>query len=335
MGSDKITYQELAGKTGFSVATISRVLSGAAGVREETKQALLEKIDSLGFNLTDFAMREKKQSGGIIIFNIPTLDNPFYAEIITGAKAAAVRRGYQMLVNEEHINDSTIDGFLGMLKKTQAAGLILTNHVSPGFLKRIDEAVCLVQCCEYDKSFDLPFVSIDDVASAREVMQYLFSLGRKKIAFLNGPIRYKYAQERLQGYHESLKSAGLEEEKDLIINLPEISYNLAVSAVTDLFQSGKRPDAFFCVSDVLAAAVIKAARREHISVPQNMMVVGFDNVAISYMTSPSITTMNQPREKIGFSACELLVERITRNQSPVRNILYETELIVRESTALL
>jgi LacI family repressor for deo operon, udp, cdd, tsx, nupC, and nupG len=334
MAVQKMTYQKLAEISGFSVATISRVLSGSNTVSAETRQALLDKIAELGCEPADFAVREKKQGGGIIIFNLPTLENPFYAAIISGAKAAAVQRGYQMLINEEHINDSTIDGFLAMLKKTQAAGLILTNHVAPALLKRIDEAIPLVQCCEYDPTFDLPFVSIDDAAAAQNAMRFLFSLGRTKIAFLNGPIRYKYAKERLAGYIESLNAAGYPVNPALIINLPEISYNLAVSAVSGLFQRGERPDAFFCISDVYAAAVLKAAHREHIDVPRDLMVVGFDNVPISWMTSPTITTVSQPQEKLGTSACELLVDRITRPDNHIRSIRYETELIVRESTAV-
>ncbi|MDR0550859.1 MAG: LacI family DNA-binding transcriptional regulator [Spirochaetaceae bacterium] len=336
MGLEKMTYQNLADKTGFSPATISRVLSGADSVRGETRQALLEKIADLGYETADFAARSKKQSRGIIIFNLPTLENPFYAEIISGAKAAAVQRGYQMLINEEHINESTINGFLAMLKKTQAAGLILTNHVAPCFLRRINDAISTVQCCEYDKNFDMPFVSIDDAQAARSAMQFLFSLGCKQIAFLNGPIRYKYARERLQGYRESLDAAGIEETPAFVMNLPEISYNLAVSAVSALFRSGARPEAIFCASDVFAAAVIKAAFREHISVPGDLMVVGFDNVPISWMTSPSITTINQPCERLGVSACELLAERIACGKNTVpasQGIFYETEIIVRESTA--
>ncbi|MDR0527067.1 MAG: LacI family DNA-binding transcriptional regulator [Spirochaetaceae bacterium] len=334
MGSEKITYQYLAGKTGFSVATISRVLSGTDSVRAETKAALLKKIEELGYEPADFAVREKRSSGGIIIFNLPSLENPFYAGIIAGAKAAAVQRGYQMLINEEHINDSTIDGFLTMLKKTQAAGLILTNHVAPALLKRIAGEIPLVQCCEYDKDFDLPFVSIDDKAAAYNAMRFLFSLGRKKIAFMNGPIRYKYARERLAGYYDYLETAALDIDPSLIINLPEISYNLAVSAASALFRSGARPDAFFCVSDVFAAAVIKAAHREDIPVPQKLMVVGFDNVPVSWMMNPSITTVSQPQKKLGISACEILATHIAESAGTVENILYETEIIVRESTAL-
>jgi LacI family repressor for deo operon, udp, cdd, tsx, nupC, and nupG len=337
MHSEKRTYQELALETGFSVATISRVFTDSSGVRDETRRELLEKLERLGYDPAGFSVRRKKQSGGLLLFNLPSFANPFYAEIIEGAKAAAVQRGYQMLVNEEHINDSTISRFMDLLRKTGAAGLVLTNHVSAELLKKIRDAVPLVQCCEYDKSLDLPFVSIDDKASAKRAMDYLFSLGKKRIAFINGPARYKYSGERLEGYLEALEAAGIERDPRLIINLPEISYNLAVSAVINLFNEllneGKLPEVFFCVSDVFAAAVLKAAGRLGIQVPEEVMVIGFDNVDISAMTSPSITTISQPKYQIGFSACELLVESMNNKKSPVRHIFYETELIVRESTA--
>ncbi|MDR0567869.1 MAG: LacI family DNA-binding transcriptional regulator [Spirochaetaceae bacterium] len=334
MALEKITYQTLAEKTGFSVATISRVLSGAESVREETRRLLLQKMRALGYGPADFAVREKKPSGGVIIFNLPRLGNPFYAGIIAGAETVAVQRGYHLLIHEEHLNDSTIGGFLSMLKKIRAAGLILTNHVPPALLKRIADTVPLVQCCEYDKNFDLPFVSIDDASAAKSAMRFLFALRRTRIAFMNGPIRYKYARERLAGYQASLETAGFASDPAFIINLPEISFNLAVSAASALFQSGHLPDAFFCASDVFASAVIKAAQRQRIAVPRELMVMGFDNAPISWMASPTITTVSQPQKKLGASACEILAQRINGTGNPIESILYETEIIARESTAL-
>jgi len=337
--SSKITYQQLAQETGLSVATISRVFTGSSAVSDATRQQLFETLSRRGYDLNQFFIREKKGAGGIVIFNIPSFGNPFYGEIMSGAKTAAAQRGYQLLINEEHINDATLDNFLELLHTTAAAGLIVANHVPGPLLKRLAETVPLVQCCEYDPAGDLPYVSIDDAAAAKNAMEYLFSLGRRTICFINGPIRYKYAKERLRGYQESLAAAGLQADPELIIQLPEISYNLAVSAVSALLnaarQGGMRqPDAFFCASDVLAAAVIKAASRADLSVPEDIMVIGFDNIDISAITSPTITTVNQPRYQMGVSACETLVERILTRSAPVRGILYDTELVVRESTLL-
>jgi LacI family repressor for deo operon, udp, cdd, tsx, nupC, and nupG len=225
-----------------------------------------------------------------------------------------------------------VDKLLKLVKQTRTAGLIITNSVEATLLKKLAAAVPLVQCCEYDETIPLPYVSIDDIAAAKTVMEYLFSRGKKSIALLNGPGRYKYARHRLRGYLEALDRAGIKSDPALIIHLPEISFDMAVSEAIRLLRE-KRPDAFFCSSDVYAAAVIRAGKRLGYRVPGDFAVTGFDNVEIASMTQPAITTMNQPKHQMGVSGCELLIERILDPRSPVRNILLETELIVRESSA--
>jgi LacI family repressor for deo operon, udp, cdd, tsx, nupC, and nupG len=334
MNKKETNYQRIAEKTGISISTISRVFTGSSNVSADTRRRVLEAFKSYGYDTTFIEERQKNHANSLIVMNVPSTGNPFYTQIIHGAKAAATRRGCFLLLNEDHVNENTIDNFLRLLRKVQAAGLIMTNHVEPVYLKRISETIPLVQCCEYDAGFDLPYVSIDDVAATRTAMEYLFSLGRKNIAFINGPIRYKYAQQRLQGYLEALQDAGISPDPRMRIQLSEIDYNFAVSAVTTLFDSGKRPNAFFCASDVLAAAAIKVGMRKGFSIPGDIAVVGFDNVDISFMTNPTITTMSQPQYQLGFSSCELLIEYITNPQIPLHNIILATELLVRESTTI-
>jgi LacI family repressor for deo operon, udp, cdd, tsx, nupC, and nupG len=332
--NNKATYQRIAAETGISVATVSRIFTGASNVKAETRQKVLTFLEASGYDTSLIHARENAQSNRLLILNVPSIGNPFYTQILHGAKTAALQRGCHLFLNEDHINDSTIGHFLDVLHKIHAAGLIITNHVPAPLLKRLSEEIPLVQCCEYDSSFDIPYVSIDDVAAAKTGMEYLFSLGRKNIAFINGPIRYKYAKFRLKGYRDSLAAANIPFDPELVLQLPEISYDLAISAVNNLFDSGKRPNAFFCASDVLAAAVIKAALRRGFSVPEDIAVVGFDNVDISFMSTPTITTISQPEYQLGLSSCELLVERLTNPETPISNILLATELIVRESSTL-
>jgi LacI family repressor for deo operon, udp, cdd, tsx, nupC, and nupG len=327
-------YQRIAKETGISISTISRVFTGATNVKTDTRRRVLEAFKNYGYDTAFIEERRKNHGNTLMLLNVPSTGNPFYTQIIHGAKAAATHRGCHLLLNEDHINENTIDNFLRLLRKAQVAGLITTNHMDPVYLKRISETVPLVQCCEYDAGFDLPYVSIDDVAATKTAMEYLFSLGRKKIAFINGPIRYKYARHRLQGYLEALQDEGIPSDPQMRIQLSEINYNFAVSAVSTLFDSGKRPNAFFCASDVLAAAAIKVGMRKGFSIPDDIAVVGFDNVDISLMTNPTITTISQPQYQLGFSSCELLIEYITNPQIPLHNIILETELLVRESTTM-
>jgi LacI family repressor for deo operon, udp, cdd, tsx, nupC, and nupG len=334
MEQKKTTYQHIAKETGISTATISRVVNGTPNVKEETRDRVIKALKKVGYNTNFMEERWKNQENRLIIMNVPSTGNPFYTSIIHGAKTAAIQRGFHLLLNEEHINDSTIDNFLRLIKKAQAAGLIMTNHMAPAYLKLISETVPLVQCCEYDAGFDIPYVTIDDVAATKTAMEYLFSLGRKNIAFVNGPIRYKYARQRRQGYLEALENANIPTDPSLIVQLLEINYNLAVSGIVSLFDSGKRPNAIFCASDVLAAAAIKVGIRKGFLIPNDLAVIGFDNVDISFMTNPTITTISQPQFQLGFSSCELLVERINYPQIPIHNVVLATELLVRESTTM-
>ena len=329
----KTTYSDIAHLSGVSLATISRILTNSTSVKAETKQKVLDAMKKLGYNTADFFKAPKEAVRGLIIFNIPTLDNPFYGLIIQGAKASAARHRYNLLINENHITEKTADGFLDLLKHTKAAGLILANHIETSLLCKINSALPLVQCCECNKMPSVPFVTIDDISAAHSAVNHILSLGKKNIAFINGPIQYKYAKDRLAGYIEALENGGKTVDPALIIQLQEINYDMALSAALQLMHSPNRPDAFFTASDVYAAAVIKAAQQAGLRVPQDIAIVGFDNVEISAMCNPSITTINQPRFQMGFLSCEMLVNRILGNDMPIQNLYLETELIVRNSTA--
>ncbi|MDL2229187.1 LacI family DNA-binding transcriptional regulator [Treponema sp. OttesenSCG-928-L16] len=327
----KSTYQKIAAEAGVSIATISRILTGSSKVKQETRDMVIAIMARHGYDVEE--MEKTAQNSGVIIFNLPSMGNPFYSQIARGAKTAARRHGYQLVINEEHININTINVLIGLIEKISAVGLITTNHVPAQLLKKLNDTLPLVQCCEFDDELPIPYVSIDDIGAAKATMEYLLSLGRRRIAFMNGPMRYKYARYRLLGYLESLKKAGIEQDDDLIIQLPDVNYDIAVSAVAQLLQSPKRPDAFFCISDVYAAAVIKSCIRLGLHVPRDVMVTGFDNVDIAPMLNPTITTVNQPKYQLGFSSCELLIDLINNPNMSVRRLLLETELIVRESTA--
>ena len=131
---------------------------------------------------------------------------------------------------------------------------------------------------------------------------------------------------------DAIEEAHLTIPRNWAVDLPENNYEMAYSAVCQMLNSDPVPNAFFAVSDTLAAAVLKAARKFQFKVPEDIMVVGFDNTSISYMCTPSITTVNQPEFQEGFTACELLIKKIMDPETEVNSILLETELIIRETT---
>ncbi len=330
----KTTYLEISQLSGVSMSTISRVLNNSPEVTQKTRDKVLSAMESLGYSTAEYHITANTRSSNLIIFNIPSLDNPFYSLIIQGAKASASRHQYNLLINETELTGLTVDSFLDLVKKAKAAGVITTNYIEASILQKIADVVTLVQCCECDKTLGIPFVTVDDVTAARSAVNHLISLGQKNIAFVNGPVYYKYARDRLQGYIEALENAQMPIDNSLIIQLSEINYDMAVSAIMQVLGSQNRPNAFFCASDVYAAAVIKAARKSNLNVPEDITVIGFDNVEISSMCNPSITTVNQPRYQLGFLSCEMLVNNFTNEDNPMKSVYLETELLIRESTTI-
>ena len=132
-----------------------------------------------------------------------------------------------------------------------------------------------------------------------------------------------------------MADANLSIPSSWIIQVPEINYDMAYTAVSQLLSTSEKPNAFFAASDVLAAAIINAAHRYKLHIPEDIMVVGFDNIMISTIVRPAITTINQPKFQLGYTACEMLVERIHNPNSKPRSMTLGTELIVRDSAKMI
>lgn len=332
MNKAKLSTADIAREAGVSPATVSRVINHRDLVRPETAARVESVMQAMGFTKKQTVISSTDDKK-VILVNCPQGTNPFYEEIIRGTITSAEAHGYYLVLNYDHIHPGTIDTFISLIKRINASGVILLSRLSEELLNHLHNVVPLVQCCEYNADADYPYVSIDDYAAAFQAVNYLISAQRNKIAFVNGPGHFKYARERLQGYLDALSEAELSVPSDWILQIPQIDYNMAYSAVSQLLRSDELPNAFFAASDVFAAAIINAARKFGLRIPEDIMVVGFDNISISLMVRPTITTVNQPKLQLGYTACEMLSEIIAHPKNAAKSILLSTELIIRESAA--
>lgn len=330
----EVTISDIAKEAHVSLATVSRVLNQSDTVKENTRSKVMTVAHKLGYETKPSAVSSSTKNGnGLIVINLPSLSNPFYDEIIKGARTSVVRHGYALLINESHINYSTVDYFLSMLKQYNVSGLITLNHIEEPICQMLADSIKLVQCSEYTEGAHLPYVSIDNTAAAKAAVEHLISTGHRRIALLNGSLNYIYAQHRLSGYLSALEEAGIPIENNYIINLPDINPELALSATLQLLSLPSTPDAIFSVSDSFCAPILRACQLSGFRVPRDIAIVGFDNLEITRHLMPSITTVNQPKTQLGFLAAEMLFEQLANPKTPVRSTLLNTELIVRESSA--
>jgi len=336
----RATIAQVADLSGVSIATVSRFLNNTASVRSDTGKRIMEAVKELNYPLPDTlpaALSENAQTTprktNVILINIPSVSNPFYNDVVRGIQETAQRRGYYTLLNVQHINFSTESLFFDMLNSIRPCGIVVLNHLEQKYFDRLYQTLPFVQCCEYTENQNLvSFTSIDDIHAARTTIEYILTTGHKKIGIITGPERYKYSRHRLQGYMQALDAAGIPVNPDWILQIPEIDFNIALSSVSQLMSQASHPDAIFAVSDVLAAAAIRGCRNAGLSVPGDVVVTGFDNIDISQATVPTITTVNQPKYQLGCMACEFLIEKLLNPTCSPKQVLLNTDLIIRESS---
>jgi len=329
MNSSKPSISEIAQKTGTSNATVSRVLNHPELVNPETAKLILDTMEQMNYMPRSIKKKEEKK---LVLINVPEISNPFYSEVINGIIASASNHSYRTLIHQDNLgNSDAIEKFISLVKSIKSFGVVLCSPLSSQYYSQIGALTPIVQCCEYN-SEDYSYVSIDDFQSAYNVMKHIYSQGKTRIAFVNGSLRYKYARERQHGYEAFLQQFNLPVVENWSINLPEINYDMAFASVCQMLTSSTPPDAIFASSDLIAAATIKAAKLHHIKIPDDLVVVGFDNINISIISDPAITTISQPRFQLGYTAGEMLHVHITSPQKAQQHVLLNTELIIRESS---
>lgn len=334
MEKKKVRIQDIAEKAGVSSATVSRVLNNQNIVNGETYRRVVDAMNALGYShtLSVSPKSGKDVSSDLIILSLPTISNPFYNEIAIGAQNAAQRFGYHVLISNNPLDPEGLNQLIALAKTNRVAGVITLNCMTQNALERLCDVTNVVQCCEYCEGYDVSYVSIDDYQATRTALNHLYSHGRRDIAFINGPLGYKYARHRQNSYLDFLREHRLPIREDRIIQLSSVDYSIAIASLTQMLSRPNPPDAIFAISDVFAGAAIKVAKKCGLRVPQDLMVIGFDNVDFSSICVPAITTINQPKQQLGYMACELLVEQISSPGTPTKQIILDTELIVREST---
>lgn len=324
------TIKDVARAAGVSIATVSRVLNDSSAVRPSTAQKVTEAMDALGYPRDLPAAGRVNQ---LVVAVLPNLYNPFYAEIILGLQTSAKSHSLEVLLYPEGNVERHASQLTALLRMTNACGLILLSPVTQrAVLDELNMLAPLVQCAEYNEESPLPYVGVDDIAAARNATETLLRAGRRRIALINGPEKYKYARHRRQGYEEALRQAGIEVDPLLEANVTEMGFDSSMAVAQQMLLAKERPDAILAASDMYAAAVVKVAVMCGLSIPQDLALISFDNTYISQMHHPSVTSVNLPRFQLGYMAMEVLAERMVSAASDEpKQFLLKTELVLRDS----
>lgn len=324
--------QEVAKRANVSVATVSRVLNNNQYVKEETRQRVVKVIKEMNYspNLSGRILRRNETK--IILVLLPTISNPFFSKVVTGIRHVADKFGYLLMICNTDSDIKKEIEFLDLLKFKQADGAIIISHELEA--KQVDEigsSFPLVQCFEYRDMDNISYVSIDNEKAAYEAVSYLIGIGHTRIGFVGCNTLYSSAKQREQGYINALNEANIEVSPKRMI-YGNYGFKSGYDCVGKFLEDDQAPTAIFAISDMQAIGIMKALKNKGIRVPEDISVIGFDNIDFSRIYDPGLTTVSQPAYKIGSRAMSLLISHIKEEDDKPQHILLKHNLIVREST---
>lgn len=315
-----------------SVATVSRVINNEDNVSPETKRRVLEVIETTGYqpNMVGRALRSRK-SGKVLVL-VPSMANPYFSRMLEGVENRAQVKGYDTIVCITHRDAQVENRYLELLKTKQVDGAISFTIAMPeSKLRGISKNYPYVQCGAKTQSPDIPCVSIDDAAAAREAVSYFAQAGHSRIAFINGGFSRMYEIERDQGYRDGLAANQIPFREDYAVTC-DYDVTGGYNACEKLMALPEPPTAILTTCDQTAAGVCKYLLKHGKQPGHDVDVIGFDGTFLSDMCTPAISAVKQPGYEIGKTAFDLLFERMSDPKSVVKRITMLHTLVHKETT---
>lgn len=333
------TQVDVARLAGVSRATVSYVLNGLTEGRvpisEETRQRVLEAIEELGYEPDARAQALRSGSTKTIALIIPDLRNPHFCELATGIEEAARASGYHILLSSTTLNDEYAVEIFKDLSRRRFDGLILASS----FILESEEAQATLEqvrmrglpIVELSENYNVDSVGTDYREATREVMSYLLSLGHRRIGLIYGVGGHELAEDRRQPYQTALEAAGILMDENLIVECgPTIEDGY--QATKSLLQLPTRPTAIIAINDLLSIGAVRAAADAGVRVPQDLSLVGYDDIPMANYLVPRLTTVTKAAHASGKQAFEMLMRRMQNSELPRQKIHTPARLIIREST---
>lgn len=341
MKGSKITLSEIAEKLGISVATVSKALKDYPDISDKTKNEVIKLTEKLKYKPNSYAQSLRNQESKIIGLIVPEIVHHFFANIILGVIKAAEEKGYLVITlqsdesyeNEkkqiELLLDKNVDGILLSL----ANNTVNFKHIG----EIIDEGTPVVLYDRISKLIDCNKVVINDRKAAFNATKYLIDSGCKKIAHVRGSLKPQTNIDRFLGYKNAIESNGLDYDKNLVFEAEQLSFENGREIASKILSNHEGIDAIFAATDMIAAGLLEGFNESGIIVPDDISIIGFSNWFITQITSPKLSTIDQPGFEMGEEAFKLLFEEIKNNKENPEKIDYRiieipTKIVLRGST---
>lgn len=331
-----ISMKDVASHAGVSVGTVSNVINRPDRVGARTRTRVLSVIDQLGYVRSETARQLRVGSSRLMAVLVLDLANPFFVELARGAQAAARAAGLRVMVCSS-VQDPTEEAeYLALFAEQRVRGVLITPADISGsslpLLQRYgiphvfaDRVVPADRACS---------VSVDDVLGAALAVQHLTSLGHTRIGFINGPPRLAQCQDRLNGAQRAIREAGHSPDGLQVLEVGQLDVASGRDAGARLLGLSERPTAVFCANDLIGLGVLQALFAAGVRVPDDVALVGYDDIELAGAAAVPLTSVRQPARRIGAAAAELLMDETGPDGAEHKHqqITFKPELVARQSS---
>jgi len=323
------TSEDVAKLAGVSQSTVSRVFAAGTNVSEKRRKKVLAAADKLNYNPNALArslITKKSRIIGIVMRNIR---NPFYSAVLEIFHSRLSVLGYHLLfINSE--SEEIQEKEISQLLEYSVEGVIITDALlSSSAVQKFDHNdITVILFNRYTENLVNSAVFCDNYLAAKQIARYLVEVGHRSFAFISGPSNTSTTIDRLRGFKEVLKEKGI---KKLVIEAGNYTYESGFKCAQELMTKVKNIDCIFCGNDIIALGAMDGLRVIGLKIPEDVSVIGFDNIRMAAWPSYSLTTWEQPLEEMVDAAVEILLEEINNKSSGPKTVMLKGHMVVRTS----
>lgn len=328
------TIKDVAARAGVSFTTVSHVLNETRPVSADARRRVLAAVEEIGYLPSAVARSLRKSETKIIGVLVPNVNNPFFAELVVGVEECCRLAGYSVFLCNSDNNPKRQQQYMRTLLEKRVDGLLLSSAGDAAALARIFKMATvptvtvdrLVAGARADR------VSVNNQDGAYKAVQHLVNLGHRRIGCISGPAEFEVTLERVEGWRRAQEDAGWQADEAMLMEA-DFSSAGGYEAARRLLLEQPGMTALFASNDLMALGALRAAAEQGVRVPQQLSIVGFDDIELSSYVFPGMTTVGCSIKELGREAGRVLIDRIENPGAPLKDVQLTPRLVLRESTA--
>lgn len=321
------TQKDVAEKAGVTVTTVSRVINNRGYIADKTRKKVYQVMDELNYRPNAVARSLSKKKSNILGVILPAVRHPFFSSLLSYLEEYAYQNNYKIMLCNSQMEAEKEKDYINMLRAQQVDGIFLASHT----LDIAKEMKVDLPVLTFDRQIEgLPYICANNFKGGRLAAEHLIEAGSKNLAYIGGSLELELlSNQRYLAFKEKAAAEGLT-VKNYQCQLNSFERQEYQKLAAQIFAENEKIDGIFASSDLIAAAVIKEAAKNKIRIPEDLKVIGYDDIELSELYSPEITTIRQSAAEIARKSVELLLKAIAGEEISRENIL-DVELIIRES----